>query len=706
VPNRLASSTSPYLRQHADNPVDWYEWGPEALARAKAEDKPILLSVGYSACHWCHVMAHESFENEATAALMNERFINIKVDREERPDIDTIYQRVVQLMGEGGGWPLTVFLTPDQAPFYGGTYFPPESRYGRPGFPQLLEAIHELYHHDKERVAKHTSSFLEGFASLATQAEQEAEHAAEDPAPEDPAGLRIAVDRLLSRVDEEWGGFGRQPKFPNTGALELLAAVARREGKPFGAGKGDEQGGAPATDPVTTGAARALALALEKMWRGGIYDHLRGGFARYSVDRVWLVPHFEKMLYDNAQLLPLYAEAAAQHPEREHLRRMVVETIEYLRTDMRTPAGTFYASTDADSEGHEGKYFCWTPAELTWVLEDAALAKLFCTVYGVTEAGNFEHGWSILHLPRSLDECSEELGLPREALDAKLAAARTTLLQHRYGRVPPHRDDKVITGWNALLASGLCRTAGALQARGERALAERCGEMAAACAEQLLEHHVLADGRVLRAAIDGRAHTRGVLDDVALLGRACLDLHDLTLELGWLPRARDLAAHALEHYARPGGDGFYFTADDAETLIDRTESDHDGPLPAGLGVMLELLLRLSACGQAPRRADAVARAVLRRYRGATAQPLGYASLLHAARFAAAEATHVTVRGPSPKDEQVRALATQVRAQRLRLPHAVSLSFEAHASVGAIVCRQQTCRPVVGDVEALRAELSG
>jgi uncharacterized protein YyaL (SSP411 family) len=372
---------------------------------------------------------------------------------------------------------------------------------------------------------------------------------------------------------------------------------------------------------------------------------------------------------------------------------------------MRTPEGTFYAATDADSEGEEGKYFCWTPTEVTWALDDSALAKVFCSVYDVTDTGNFEHDWSILHLPRSFDEASEKLGLPRAALDEKLAVARTKLLAHRYTRVPPHRDDKVITGWNALLASGLCRTAAALQARGDRALAERCSDMAAACVERLLEHHVTAEGRVLRAAIDGHVHTRGVLDDVAFLGRACLDLHELTLDLGWLPRARDLAAHALEHHGRPDGAGFYFTADDAETLIDRTESDHDGPIPSALGVMLELLLRLSASGQAPRRADAVARAVLRRYRGATAQPFGYASLLHAARFAAPDATHVTVRGPSPTDEQVRALATEVRAQRLRLPHAVSLSFETHATAGAIVCRQQTCRPPVSDPQALRAELS-
>jgi uncharacterized protein len=720
VPNRLATSTSPYLRQHADNPVDWYEWGPEALARARAEDKPILLSVGYSSCHWCHVMAHESFEDEGIAALMNERFVNIKVDREERPDIDAIYQRVVQLMGEGGGWPLTVFLTPAQQPFYGGTYFPPEPRYGRPSFPQLLEAIDKLYHHDKERVTKHTTSFLQGFAELAAQAEHEAKHAKEDPSPEDPAALRLAVDRLLSRVDEEWGGFGRQPKFPNPTALELFAALARRE---------DE-------DPVVSGAERALSHVLEKMWRGGIYDHLRGGFARYSVDRVWLVPHFEKMLYDNAQLLPLYAEAmmsgpsgrspaapeaimggpsgrspsapeaAAQHPEREHLHRVVVETVGYLEADMRTPEGTFYAATDADSEGVEGKYFCWTPAEIAEVLGDEAVARIFCTVYGVTEAGNFEeHGWSILNLPQTLDERAEELGLPRRELDPLLETARAALLKHRYGRVPPHRDDKVITSWNALLASGLARTAAALQARGEWDLAERCEGLATACVAQLLAHHVDDQGRVLRAAIEGRVHTRGYLDDVAYLGRACLDLHELTLDPAWLPRARSLAAHALDHYARPERDGFFFTADDAETLIDRTESDHDGPIPSGLGVMLELLLRLSAAEQAPPAADEVARAVLQRYRGATAQPFGYASLLLAARFAAPQATHVTVRGPSPTDPQVRALAAQVRAQRLRLPHAVSLSFVADEAVGAVVCRQQTCRPPLHDPEALRAELS-
>lgn len=699
MPNRLADSTSPYLRQHADNPVDWYEWGPEALERARAEDRPILLSVGYSSCHWCHVMAHESFEDEATAAVMNERFINIKVDREERPDIDAIYQRVVQLMGEGGGWPLTVFLTPGQEPFYGGTYFPPQARYGRPSFMQLLEAIDKLYHHDKDRVKQHTQSFREGFSSLAGLVEQEAEQAQDEPAPAEPDALRLAVDRLLSRVDEQWGGFGRQPKFPNPTALELFAAVARR----------------PEDEPVARQARTALTNTLDKMVQGGIYDHLRGGFARYSVDRPWLTPHFEKMLYDNAQLLPLYAETSARHRDRVQWRRMVEQTVAYLVADMRTEQGTFYAATDADSEGVEGKYFCWTPTQVQQVLGDETLARQFCTVYGVSEGGNFEHGWSILNLARPIAKRAQELDLPEAELESRLRQAATTLLEHRYTRIPPHRDDKVLTSWNALLASGLARTAGAMEAQGHQApderrpdtlrLAEQCRDLARSCVERLRDDHVDEHGRVLRASFEGRVHTRGYLDDVAYLGRACLDLHELTLETPWLTQAHDLARHAMEHYLRPERDGFYFTADDAEALIDRTESQHDGPIPSGLGVMLELLLRLCAADRAPDGAQAVTDAIQRRFVGAVVQPFGYASLLFAARYAAPSAIHVTIHGPSPQDDGVRTLAARVRRERLLLPDAVSLSFVTADTTQAVVCRQQTCLPPITDVEALTAELS-
>ncbi len=688
MPNRLADSTSPYLRQHADNPVDWYEWGAEALERAVAEDKPILLSVGYSSCHWCHVMAHESFEDEATAAVMNERFINIKVDREERPDIDAIYQRVVQLMGEGGGWPLTVFLTPTQQPFYGGTYFPPRPSYGRPSFTQLLDAMHNLYHHDKERVTKHTGSFMEGFEALGNQVDEHAERAGDDPELVDPAALRLAVDRLLSRIDQTWGGFGNQPKFPNPTALELFAAVARR----------------PDDDPVVTQARTALVNTLDKMAAGGIYDHLRGGFARYSVDRPWLTPHFEKMLYDNAQLLPLYAEAAVVHPDRTRWQRVVEDTVRYLEVDMRTEDSTFYAATDADSEGVEGKYFVWTPAQVQEVLGDETLTEWVCTVYGVSEGGNFEHGWSILNLAKPLSEHAEALGVEESQLDERLRQAAATLLEHRYTRVPPHRDDKILTSWNALMASGLARTAAALGVRGDDELAGRCEALALRCVEHLCEHHVDAQGRVQRAAFEGRVHTRGYLDDVSYLGRACLDLHELTLDPTWLHRARDLAAHAVEHHARPQGDGFFFTANDAESLVDRTESQHDGPVPSGLGVMLELLLRLAVMEHAPEGSAALAEQIGERFRGATGQPFAYASVLSAARHAASEAIHVMVRGPSPEDAGVRALAAAVRAQRLRRPHAMCLHFERADTVDAIVCRRQTCLAPIADVDVLAAEL--
>ncbi|HWB75444.1 MAG TPA: thioredoxin domain-containing protein, partial [Nannocystaceae bacterium] len=554
MPNRLARSTSPYLRQHADNPVDWYEWGPEALARAIAEDKPILLSVGYSACHWCHVMAHESFEDDAVAAVMNERFVNIKVDREERPDIDAIYQKVVQLLGQGGGWPLTVFLTPQQQPFYGGTYFPPQSRHGRPGFVQVLLTLADLYAEDKTKIEMQVESFRDGLQSIAAIVDDERKSADKLPALDDTDALREAGKRLVARVDTTWGGFGREPKFPNATGLELLARLARGQ------------------DNLAREAGDALRLTLDKMYEGGIYDHLRGGFARYSVDRVWLVPHFEKMLYDNAQLVALYADASLRWPDVEHYRRVVIESIDYLVADMRAQNGLFYAATDADSEGEEGKYFCWTPAELAELLGDETL---FASVYGVKEGGNFEHGWSILNLPRTLAQRAEEHGITIAELLARLAPARAKLLAHRYTRVPPLRDDKLLTSWNALLASGLCRAASAAEAWGDDERARAWLELATTIVQTLLREHVDGDGRVLRASFEGRAHTRGFLDDLAFLGRACLDVHEHTLDPQWLAHARTLAERGV---AQHGHDrGFWFTAGDAESLIERDESPHDGP---------------------------------------------------------------------------------------------------------------------------------
>lgn len=684
MPNRLSQSTSPYLRQHADNPVDWYEWGDEALSKAQAEDKPILLSVGYSSCHWCHVMAHESFENPEIAAVMNERFVNVKVDREERPDIDAIYQRVISLMGEGGGWPLTVFLLPDQRPFYGGTYFPPTSKYGRPGFVQVLDALSKLYADDPDKVRAQAESFVEGFAELAGLLDQEAKHAAGDPALDDPAALRVASKRLLTKVDRELGGFGTAPKFPNSTALEVFAAQAL------------------ADDPSAEDAANALHDALEAMHRGGIYDHLRGGFARYSTDREWLVPHFEKMLYDNAQLLPLYAEAATRAPEQTSFRHVVRETVAYLEADMRTEDGTFYAATDADSEGVEGKYFCWTPAQLREVLSDEDATR-FAEIYDVTEGGNFEHGWSILRLNQPLEAHAEEIGV--ELLRSELDATKATLLEHRYQRVPPHRDDKVLTSWNALLVTGLLRTANAADAWGDAELPVRCETLALHALDHLLEHHIDDQGRVLRAGFEGKVHTRGYVEDVAYLGRAVLDAHERTLQPRYLDTAARLAVHACEHHLRKQRNGFLVSADDAERLLERTESLHDGPNPSGVGVMLELLARLDAAELAPTGAREIITRILDRFRGALANPFAYASVITASRFVRPDAIHVTVRGPSVEAETVQAMAAEVRATRSRSAAAIGLSFADHDEPSAVVCRGQVCTAPLTSLETLRDALA-
>jgi uncharacterized protein YyaL (SSP411 family) len=639
--NRLAETTSPYLRQHADNPVDWYAWGPEAFARARAEDRPVLLSVGYAACHWCHVMAHESFEDPDTAALMNERFINIKVDREERPDIDAIYQKVVQLMGQGGGWPLTVFLTPDQKPFYGGTYFPPLPNYGRPSFRQVLLALSDLWQQRRGELDAQVTNFSEGMADLARLADEDSRQVSVQQTLGDAGTLDEVARRLLLKVDGEWGGFGRQPKFPNPTALELLLQASRS-----------------AAIDVAEPAGTAVLHTLTRMHRGGIYDHLRGGFARYSVDRVWLVPHFEKMLYDNAQLLGLYAEASRAWPEQHFLRDVVIATVDYLAADMRDPSGGFYAATDADSEGVEGKFFCWTPAQLQEVLGDAQAAELVAQVHGVTAAGNFEHGMSILHLPRSFSEQAAALGIPEPELRARLEPLRAKLLAHRYTRVPPLRDDKILTAWNALAVSGLLRAVEAAESWDRPELARDWLALAEATTRYLVDHHVTPRAASCGPRSTATAHTRGYAEDLGALARACLDLHEHTLDPQWLRRARELAHHALTHHASSNA-GFYMTADDGEALIERSECEHDSALPSGLGLLVEVLLRLDLSDAAPPGARAAAEAVMHRYRGAVAQPFAYASLLTASRHAAPAAVHVKLLAETPA--AAADLARQVRA---------------------------------------------
>jgi uncharacterized protein YyaL (SSP411 family) len=683
--NRLADSTSPYLRQHADNPVDWYPWGPEALARAEREDKPILLSVGYSACHWCHVMAHESFEQPGIAAVMNEHFVNIKVDREERPDIDAIYQKVVALMGQGGGWPLTVFLTPDQRPFYGGTYFPPDDRYGRPGFPRLLHALVELWANKREDAEEQAEAFMSGLVEIAESFDDDAPAGGESGPSLASREVRAEAARLLAeRVDPQWGGFGRAPKFPNVPALKLLLERARVERR-----AGAEERPASA----------ALKLTLDKMWRGGIYDHLRGGFARYSTDREWLIPHFEKMLYDNALLLELYAEASALFEDmRADLRRVVEQTADYLLVDMRDEAGCFYSATDADSEGVEGKYFCWTPAQLEQILGEQ-LGRTFARAYGVTPQGNFEHGMSVLHLAQPLPP----------ALEDELAPVRVELLEYRYGRVAPLRDEKVLTAWNGLAISGFCRAAQAAESWGETERVEQWTAIARDACATILERHRDDHGRLLRASWQGRGHTRAYLEDLGLLARACLDLHELTLEPCWHAEGEALAREILAHYVREGG-GFYTTADDGEELIERTESQHDSPLPSGVAATIEVLARLDLGGGAGHEAPAGARErieqTLGRFAKVATRPWAFAGLIDAARWAGEGAVHVTIRAASP--ERGQALARVVRRARLEASaRPVALSFAAvpdKAEADALVCRAQTCSMPIADPQALREQL--
>jgi len=682
--NRLARATSPYLRQHADNPVDWYEWGPEALARAEREDKPILLSVGYSACHWCHVMAHESFEDPAIAAQMNEHFINIKVDREERPDIDAIYQNVVALMGQSGGWPLTVFLAPDQRPFYGGTYFPNEDRYGRPGFPRVLETLTRMWNDEREAATNQADAFMQGFADIAGSVDEGAASGV-DLRLSTRASLVEASRRHATKIDPVWGGLGVAPKFPNVPGLELLLSAA--------AGSDAD----PSEDP-----SKALLRTMEKMWRGGIYDHLRGGFARYSVDREWLIPHFEKMLYDNAVLLGLYADASAVFgatQERAYLRRVVEETADYLVADMRSEQGSFYSATDADSEGVEGKYFAWTPAQLDDALGEA-MGRTFARAYGVTEAGNFEGGMSVLHRPAELPP----------ALDGELAPARAKLLELRYGRVPPLRDDKVITAWNALAITGFCKAATAAEGWGAPDRAAAWTEVARAAAEAMVSGHRDADGRLLRVSFAGQARTdiRAYLEDVALLARACLDLHERTLEPRWHDEAEALARECLAHYAREGG-GFYASADDGEALIERTESQYDSPTPSGLAAIVEVLARLELGATAGASEMPSARTILEqtlsRFYQAQARPSAYASLIRAAQWVGDQAAHVTIRALTPDAGQV--LAAPVRAARARLPAPVALSFSPaqQPPANALVCRAQTCSMPIAEADALLEALS-
>ena len=553
--NKLSQEISPYLLQHAGNPVAWQPWGPEALARAAGEQKPIFLSIGYSACHWCHVMAHESFENREIAERLNRDFISIKVDREERPDLDQIYMDAVQAMTGQGGWPMSVFLTPEQKPFFGGTYWPLHGRGGMPGFDQVLAAVAAAWRERRSDVlqqAEKAVQFLQGQRLAGSKSAELNE-----------APLETAEAALAQAFDDRLGGFGPAPKFPHATDLNLLLARWR----------------ATRREPLL----EMVVVTLDRMAAGGIYDHLGGGFHRYSVDAEWLVPHFEKMLYDNAMLANCYLDAW-QETQRHDYLGVVRQTLDYVLRDMTGPLGGFLSAEDADSEGEEGKFYVWTPQEVKAAL-GAERAAAFCRVYDVTEAGNFK-GRNILHLAKPIAACARVLDREAASLAAELEADRAVLLAVRGRRPRPGRDDKVLVSWNGLMIDAMARAGAVLDEPRYRAAA-------AAAADFLLAHLRDERGRLLHCWRDGQARHNAFLDDHASLCNALVTLYETQSGPRWLDEATGLADAMLARFADTEGGGFFYTSSDHEPLIARKKDLWDTPAPSSTGLTVTALLRLA-----------------------------------------------------------------------------------------------------------------
>ena len=611
MPNRLADETSPYLLQHKDNPVDWYPWGDEAFAKARAEDKPVFLSIGYSSCHWCHVMERESFENGDIAALMNEQFVNIKVDREERPDVDSIYMTAVQAITGHGGWPMSMFLTPEGRPFYAGTYFPPEERGGMPAFPKVLTAIANAYKERKQEVLLTTNQVMDQLTAQATV------RSSPQPLTRDLIGE--AYRALTPTFDQEHGGFGRAPKFPQPMTYEFVLRYWH------------------ATKDAQ--ALRMVELTLERMAGGGMYDQVGGGFHRYATDALWLVPHFEKMLYDNALLAQLYLHAW-QATGKELYRRVVKDTLAYVEREMLDPKGGFYSAQDADSEGEEGRFFVWTPAEIDEAL-GADLGRIARAYYAVTDAGNFE-GKSILWRPRSDDEIAAELGLTVEALQASIAEVRPKLLAARQRRVAPAQDDKVLTAWNALMLKAFAEAGAAFDQPSYVEIARRNAEF--------MLSELVRDGRLLRTWKanpngDGQAKLNGYLEDYAFLIDALLSLYEATFEQRWLDEAAALAERMAALFWDEESGVFFDTGSDHERLVIRPRESFDNATPSGGSAAAMALLRLAVLtGNNDYERYAVSS--LRSVRDYLARgPSGFANWLAALDFYLATPKEIVVIGP-------------------------------------------------------------
>jgi len=557
--NSLSNETSPYLLQHANNPVHWHPWGPEALELARLNDKPILLSIGYSACHWCHVMAHESFENEQIATVMNEHFVNIKVDREERPDLDKIYQTAHQLLAQrSGGWPLTMFLTPDsQIPFYGGTYFPPEPRHGMPGFSDLLSRVAEFYQQEKDAILKQNATLMDAMDRIQTIAVSNQDELDTKP-------LDAAIDTLTANFDRRYGGFGSAPKFPHPSNLDFLLNYYCLN---------QDNGNQNCLDMVQ--------FSLQQMARGGIYDHLGGGFCRYSVDQQWMIPHFEKMLYDNGQLLTLYAKTL-QVNDDDFIKNIVQETADWIIRDMQSPSGGYYSSLDADSEGIEGKFYIWTPTEVMAILK-ADEFKVFSNYYGLDGPANFEGVWH-LRIMISPDHLAEASATSENTATALLNASRDKLLQVRNKRIWPGRDEKILTSWNALTIKAMSVAAIRLSNNNYVDSAEK--------SLTFIFNHLWKDGRLLATSKDGKSHLNAYLDDYVFLLDAILSLLAARWDTRWLTFGIDLADVMLDQFYDSQQGGFFFTSHDHESLLQRRKDFMDDALPSGNGVAVSTLLHL------------------------------------------------------------------------------------------------------------------
>lgn len=671
--NRLANEKSPYLLQHARNPVEWYPWGAEPLSRAREEGKPILVSIGYSACHWCHVMAHESFENQAIAAMMNERFINIKVDREERPDVDAIYMEAVQALSGHGGWPLNVFLLPDGRPFYGGTYFPPVPRGGMPSWPQVLESVDGAYRERREDVLKNAEILTEWIAR-AQQAEPSTE-------PLSPDLLEAAYHAAGLQFDWQHGGFGDAPKFPQPLALDFILRASHR----LTAGRG----------------MQFLQLTLRGMAEGGIYDQLGGGFHRYSVDSSWVVPHFEKMLYDNALLATVYVHAF-QATRDPFYQTIAEQTLDYLLGVMSAPHGGFYSAEDADSEGVEGKYYVWTLAEFRRILGDEA-AAIAALRYGVTAAGNFE-GTTILTVARSIEQIAVEMELPVAEVESSLTRSRASLLAARGRRVPPGKDTKILTSWNALAITALA-TAGRVLDRPDYLDAARQS------ADFILEA-MRPSGQLVHSYRDGPSETRGFLEDYAFLAESLITLYETVYEPRYLARAQELANEMISRFW-DDRQGTFFDTQVGDNLVVRPRSFFDNPIPSGNAAATFALLRLASITGDTAYIDRAV-AAFHAVRDALVQaPLGFAYLLSALNFYLSPQRQIAIVG-NPEEASAKRLADVVYGQYLPnkvvavgMPGSVPLLVGRQCldgSATAYVCEHFACQMPVTDPADLEMQL--